>query len=82
MRICRSIPRNLSFGKRNMKHFCLSMHVNIDAATFMPCREQNTAVPAVMLDVFEGVHHIGDEAQAECEAEGDAGPNAARNENC
>jgi hypothetical protein len=58
------------------------MHVNIHGATLVPCREQDTAVTAVVLHILERVHHIGDEAKAESAAEGDAGNNAREKEMC
>jgi hypothetical protein len=58
------------------------MHVNIHGATLVPCREQDTAVAAVVLHILERVHHIGDEAKAEGAAEGDAGNNAREKEMC
>lgn len=50
------------------------MHVDIHIATFVPRREQDTATAAVMLHILERVDHVGNEAEAKGEAEGDAGP--------
>ena len=47
------------------------MYMNIHGATFVPCRKQDTAVATVVLHILERVQHVGDEAQAEREAEGD-----------
>jgi uncharacterized protein (UPF0305 family) len=50
------------------------MSMNIDSATLMPGREQETAITAIVLHILERVHHVRDEEQAEGEAEDDEGP--------
>lgn len=56
------------------RNSCLCIHMNIHNTTLMPCREQDAAIAAIVLHVLERVHHVGNEAEAEGEAEGDAGP--------
>ncbi len=54
------------------------MHMNVYSATLVPRGEQDTTVTAMVLHVFEGVHHVGNEAEAEGEAIGDTGPDTIR----
>jgi hypothetical protein len=42
----------------------LSVHMNIHRATLMPRRKQDTATATVVLDIFEGIHHVRNEAEA------------------
>jgi hypothetical protein len=50
--------------------------MNIHRATLMPRRKQDTAVTTVVLNIFEGIHHVRDEAEAKGAAKGDACPDA------
>jgi hypothetical protein len=54
------------------------MHMNIHRATLVPCRKQDTAVTTVVLHILERVHHVGNEAEAEREAEGDPSNNTMK----
>ena len=63
-----------------IRAFILSMHMDLNAAALVPSCEQDTALAAVVLHIFQGIHHVGDEAEAEGEAADDTGPNTIQEE--
>lgn len=50
--------------------------MDVNGAALVPGCEHKTAVAAVVLDILQRVDHIGNEAEAQGETEGDEGPDA------
>ena len=62
-------PRLRTLSPIDLHYFHLAVDMDLGGSAAVPGGEQHTAATALVLDVLEGVHKIGDASQAEEAAE-------------